>query len=350
LAGTDIVGIFPGDPGGCNRHGCTHATFVELALELTDITLQENSGARIEIGTWGTPFSGWGTDLRSVPGWDGTWKMLTEAPAATCHIWNGKPERAAEAMAYLLKRLPAFPADTMVAINLGFDPDGGATMGGDARPWAREVAKIRPITTWDYSVAEGELINYPHWRLPRMAGRRREERSAAAYVGGMSYTMTPKLNLLTQYAAAQLYIDPDRDPDLLARDFCRQVFGEEHALLGELFEAFEVVPGWGHYPRRRWSRATLREKYREIVERLEAADMTKCRLPLFPDPETHRRDLLWFARQFHEMAGPNPDRARIRREYWGKSLAIYDSIPMSADRRADAAADGFAAILAEERK
>jgi len=22
LAGTDLVGIFPGDPGGCNRNGC----------------------------------------------------------------------------------------------------------------------------------------------------------------------------------------------------------------------------------------------------------------------------------------------------------------------------------------
>ena len=26
LRGTDIVGIFPGDPGGCNRNGCDHNT------------------------------------------------------------------------------------------------------------------------------------------------------------------------------------------------------------------------------------------------------------------------------------------------------------------------------------
>ncbi|MHB9132642.1 MAG: hypothetical protein ACYDBB_16355 [Armatimonadota bacterium] len=352
LKGTDIVGIFPGDPGGCNRNGCTHETFVELALELTEVILQENPGARIELGTWGTPFSGWGSDLWTMDGWDGSWKSIFETGHATpeepMHIWNGRPERAARAMEYLISRLPAFPEDMLVAINLGFDPDATATMGGDARPWARKVAKLRAITSWDYSVAEGELITYPHWRLPRMADRRREERSAAPYAGGMSYTMSPKLNLHTLYAAGQLFLDPDADPDHLSREFCTQVFGEEHAVLGELFEAFEVVNGWGSYPRRKWSRGVLRDKYREIIERLEAADVSKCTLPLFPDPETYRQDILWFARQFHAMAGPDADRTAIRQAFWQKSLAIYDHIPMSADARADAAADGFASILAED--
>jgi hypothetical protein len=353
LAGTDIVGIFPGDPGGCNRNGCTHETFVELALELTGVILAANPGARIELGTWGTPFSGWGTDLWTMEGWDGTWKSIFETGKPSerepMHIWNGRPDRAARAMEYLLKRLPAFPEDMLVAINLGFDPDATATMGGDARPWAREIGKLRPITSWDYSVAEGELITYPHWRLPRMASRRREERSAAPYVGGMSYTMSPKLNLLTLYAAGGLFLNPDADPDQLSRAFCAQVFGAEHAILGELFEAFEVVRGWGWYPRRAWSKGVLREKYREIIDRLEAADMSGCALPLFPDPETYRQDLLWFARQFHAMAGPDPDRTAIRGAFWQKALAIYDHIPMSADARADAAADGFSQILSKEQ-
>ena len=127
------------------------------------------------------------------------------------------------------------------------------------------------------------------------------------------------------------------------------MFGEEHAILGELFEAFEVVRGWGYYPRRAWSRAVLREKYREIIERLEAADMRGCTLPLFPDPESYRQDLLWFARRFHELASPDADRAAIRTAFWKKALAIYDHIPMSADARADAAADGFAGILAADK-
>ena len=350
LAGTDIIGIFPGDPGGCNRNGCTHETFVDLALDLCGVIHQEAPAARIEVGTWGTPFSGWGGDLRDTPGWDGSWAMLLDPAHATpevpCHIWNGKPERARASMEHLLRRLPEFPEDASVAINLGFSPDGDAAMGGDARHWAREVARIRPITTWDYSVSEGELINYPHWRLPRLSARRREERSAAPYTGGMCYTMTPRLNLLTLYAAGRFFQDPDADPDQVSREFCARVFGEEHAALGALFEAFEVVNGWGHYPRRRWSREVLAAQYQEMIERLEAADVSGCGLPLFPDPETYRQDLLWFARRFLEMAGPSPDRERIRREYWSKSLAIYDVIRMSADERAESAARGFAGILA----
>ena len=350
LAGTDIVGIFPGDPGGCNRRGCTHETFVDLALELGEITQEECPGAVLEIGTWGTPFSGWGSDLRETPGWDGSWEELVSERHATpqqpCHIWNGTPDRARVAMDYLLSRLPSFPPDTMVALNLGFSPDGDATLGGDAREYARQVARLRPITTWDYSLAEGELLCYPHWRLPRIFARRREERAAAPYAGGMSYTMTPRLNLLSLYAAGQSFLAPDRDPDQVAREFCTRVFGEEHAPLGELFEAFEVVPGWGHYPRRRWSKPALQAAYREICDRLEAADVSRCSLPLHPDPETYRQDLLWFARRFAELAGPNPDRERLRREYWQRALAIYDQVPMSADARAALAARQFSQLLA----
>lgn len=349
LAGTDIVGIFPGDPGGCNRNGCDHRTFIELALELTDIAIQENPQVQMEIGTWGTPFSGWGADLRSVPNWDGTWDMIIDEKFATpevpCHIWNGGRDRSRQAMEYFVGRLSEFPDDAMVAINLGFSPDGDDTMGGDAREYAREIAKTRSITTWDYSLAEGELINYPHWRLPRIAQRRREERAAAPYVGGMSYTMTPKLNLLSMYAAGRLFADPDADPDMISREFCVQVFGESGAEIGELFEAFEVVNGWGHYPRAAWTKDELRQRYARMIDLLEAADTSACALPLYPDPETYRQDLLWFAHRFHEMAGSDPDRERIRKEYWRKALAIYDVIPMSADKRAELAARSFSEIL-----
>jgi len=347
LAETDIVGIFPGDPGGCNRNGCTHETFVELALELTGLIKEINPSARVEVGTWGTPFSGWGTDLRATPGWQGEWAVLIDernnTPETPCHIWNGDQARAEAAMTYFLKRLPEFPADTMVAINLGFDSEGYPRLGGDARPYAREIAQTHAIVTWDYALAEGELICYPHWRLPRMAARRREERAAAPYLGGMSYTMTPKLNLLSLYAAGAFFQCPDADPDQVSQQFCAQVFGDPR--LGELFETFEVVQGWGHYPRKQWSKAALRAVYAEMIARLEAADTSECTLPLFPDPETYRQDLLWFARQFYAMAGPNPDREAIYRAYWARALAIYDVIPMSADERATFSARQFSQIL-----
>lgn len=260
------------------------------------------------------------------------------------HIWNGTPERAREAMEALLRRLPAFPADMLVAINIGFSPDGDALMGGDARGYAREIARSHAITTWDYSLSEGELVTYPHWRLPRMAARRREERAAAPYCGGMNYTMSPKLNLLSLYAAGQFFLNPDADADQVSRDFFTHAFGAEHAILGELFEAFEVVEGWGYYPRRQWSNTELTRVFTEMIDRLEAVDPAHCELPLFPDPDSYRQDLLWFARQFLALAGAHPDRARIRRECWAHALHIYDAIPMSVDERACQAAERFAAI------
>jgi hypothetical protein len=143
-----------------------------------------------------------------------------------------------------------------------------------------------------------------------------------------------------------LFSDPLTDPDLVSREFCRKVFGPEHERIGELFEAFEVAQGWGHYPRRQWDKSALRAAYGELVERLEAADVSGCQLPLFPDAETYRQDLLWFARKFLELAGPEPDRARIRKEYWQKALYIYDKVPRSVDERAEASANRFSSILA----
>ncbi len=349
MKGADIVGIFPGDPGGCNRNGCDHNTFLDLALELTEIVAQENPRAVVELGTWGTPFTGWGDDMLRMEGWDGYFaSMLAYSEAQKrVHIWNGTPDRAKRAMADFIQRLPQFPRDMIVGINLGFSPDADCTMGGDARPFVREIAKSHPIASWDYSVAEGELVVHPHWRLPRIFSRRREEYAVAPYYGAMSYTMSPMLSHLCLYAAGQATIDPDRDPDLVSREFCRRVFGAENERLGELFEAFEVVPGWGHYPRRKWSAIEARKAYGEIIERLEGADMAGCDLPLFPSPERYRQSLLWFARLFHRLASPAPDRGTIRNDYYRECYRVYDKAPKAVDERPAMAADTFSRLFSE---
>ena len=67
-----------------------------------------------------------------------------------------------------------------------------------------------------------------------------------------------------------------------------------------------------------------------IIEHLEAVKPSACMLPIFPDPETYRQDLLWFARKYHEMTGPNPNRALIAWQYWDKAYAIYQQVPMGS--------------------
>jgi len=81
--------------------------------------------------------------------------------------------------------------------------------------------------------------------------------------------MSPKLNLLPLYAAGRFFLDADADPTVSSREFCARVFGEEHAILGELLEAFESWRAGGITPRRQWSNEELVRVFGEIIERLE---------------------------------------------------------------------------------
>lgn len=346
LKGADIFAIFPGDPGGCNRNGCTHVTFIELATELTELLKRVSSASVIEIGTWGTPFSGWGEDMWTVADWDGSFRMISDSRYKTeempIYIWNRKPQQIEACMRDLIDRLDRFPEDTLFAINMGFNPDSEPDGVDDGSLWAMEVAKKRGVTSWDYSLSEGELINYPHWRLPRMASKRLAELRTGAYIGGMCYTMTPMLNQLSLYAGGQLLMDPYRTADELASEFTRLVFGDPE--IGLLMESFEIVKGWGHYPRKMFEKPQLQANFTQLIDRLESCRGYSSKLPIFPDPEIYRGDLLWHAHNFRELAGDAPDRNKIRAEYWKKALSIYDAIPMSADERAGHAANGYAGI------
>ncbi len=341
----DYFTIFPGDPGGCNRNGCTHKTFIELAREITDLLKADNPGRTVVIGTWGTPFTGWGEDMRHVDNWDGSWQMLVDpahaAPEVPCHIWNGSPERVAPCMRDLLAALPSFPEDTMVSINAGFNPDCEPDGEYDARPWAAKIAQTHSITSWDYSASEGELVCYPHFRAAKFARKRHLETAAAPYTGALCYTMSPKLNLLMLYCAARLMINPDSDPDSLAADFTEKVFGDR--AIGPLMKAFEIVPGWG-YEETPYTRAELIAMFTELEERLLKAPTDRCVLPIFPDAAEYKESLLWHARNFLEMLGDSPDRERIREDYRTRAMAIYEIAPMAADERSRLSAEQYAKI------
>ncbi len=329
----DAVTLFPGDLGGCNLNGCNHETAVDLDLEIAGIVKHQNPKIRIEIGTWGNPFCGWGTDSVEVPGWNQSAVdlMTSGSYSFTNRDFHGTPERAKAAFGYLIKRLPHFPADTVVAINPSLN------QGGDGSGYAREIADIRPIVTWDYYVSEGEGSVQPHWNLQDMAHARRAECKAAPYKGGICYSMTPKLNLLTLYGGAQTFINPQEDPTALSTRFFTNVFGPEHEEFGTLMKVFKGRPfddilsehDTGT-PSRSWKRKDWHRAFDRIIEHLNAAKPSACTLPIFPDPETYRQDLLWFAEKFHEMTDANPNRALIAWQYWDKTYAIYQKVPMGA--------------------
>ena len=136
---------------------------------------------------------------------------------------------------------------------------------------------------------------------------------------------------------------------ILACDFFEKVFGEEHRELGFLTEAFETIIDWGHFPRTQWSKECLRENFDSIIEHLENADSSKCVLPLFPDAETYRQDLLWFAKIFRMFTEQNPDRTKIKQLYWDKCLDIYNYIPKASDDRAEWASNDFAKAFSREK-
>lgn len=349
LVDVDYMAIFPGDPGGCNRNDCDHTTFLALAAEIAKMIKEIRPATKIQVGTWGTPYSGWGSDMRETKNWDGTWAMLiapsAHDPGIPCHIWNGTPERAAKCVEDTIKALPNFPKDTQFCINVGFNPNSEISEGFDGRPLAREVAKTHQVCTWDYSASEGELVCYPHWRVAKYKRKRMLDMDSAPYTGAICYTMTPKMSQLMLYCGAQLMLDPDADPDVLAGDFTEKVFGDRK--IGSLMEAFEILPAWGYEPRRSYTKAELQEIFAELIQRLEASRGHISTLPIFPSVDEYRDVLLWHARHFLELVGENPDRSRIGQEYYEKFYPIYKEIPEAADERTRAAAKKYASIASD---
>ena len=263
IKGNDYIGFFPGDPGGCVRNGCTAETYVDLCLELSKVVRKNNPTAKIEVGTWGEPFAGWGVPL-----------------------WTGDHKRAEKAMRYFISKLPEFPPDTFTSINQGFNPDciPNNANGGDGRPFAREIAKTHTVLTWDYSVTEGEGTVTPRCRVRRIFEQRRKELALGCYSGGICYTMTPKLNCLSIFCSAEAYWNPALQPDAVLADFGRLAFGDELAAIGPLMEEFEVISDWGYYAPFPYSPQRLQQSMAKLHPLLEKiAPEAKSRLPLAPD-------------------------------------------------------------------
>jgi len=366
LEGLDVVGLFPGDPGGCTRNGCDYHTCVDLYEEIIART-RGNGSYVYEIATWGAPFFGWGVNG-----------------------FGGGPDRAKAAFAYLGDRLPRFPESSFISICMGLNPDSaGDACGGNAEPYVRAVSAIRPVTTWDYGTSEGEMTVIPRFRVAGIIQRRQAE-AALPYVGGINYTMTPALNQLQPYAAAECYWDPNRTVEGIVNDYSRLAFGAENESLGRrVFPYTEVVGDWGGAG---WGGdlPTLAQRLAEAKAALGSARAPgESALLLFPSPTQALDNLRWHVdlllrladvgadieearRLIAALGGPKenalladaeelppgqgdePERKRLaelleriraadlpalRQRYWDHVYAIYDAIRRPGDPRAWGATD-----------
>jgi len=227
-----------------------------------------------------------------------------------------------------------------VAINLGFNPDGTAEGDADARAWASEIAKTNPIQTWDFSLTEGENAIIPHYRLERLFQQRQKERQAAPYRGGICFTMSPKLNQLSLYAAAQSFLRPDADHRDVAAEFSEKLFGQPGKQLVPYLPLFEVVKDWGNHVRIKLTRKAYHQKMVELVGLLDAlAGRHDGNVPFFPTPEEYRREILFFARLLADLTDTAPDYDALGRRYWNRVYAIYDHLPKHVDPRPKRATD-----------
>ncbi len=292
MRGNEYMGIFPGDPGGCCRNGCTAETFVDMCLDLSKVLQRNNPGVKIEVASWGEPFAGWGVPL-----------------------WTGDGKRAEKSMRYFLAKLPEFPPGMFASINQGFNPDCNPTsLGNDGRPFAKEAAKTRPVLTWDYSVTEGEGTVSPRCRVRRMFQQRLAELAQGCYSGGICYTMAPKLNCLSIFCCAEAYWNPNLKPEGVLADFGRLVFGERRAAIGPLMEEFEVIPDWGYYAPFPYSPERLQKSMARLLPMLEGVSPeSKSRLPLAPTMAEYRKSLSYYADLFQRLASVALDLEQARK-------------------------------------
>ena len=319
--------IFPGDPGGCNRNGCTKETFTDLALEVSAVIRKNNPAARVEVGTWGEPFGFWG-----VP-----------------EPWLADQKAADRSMDYLIKKLPEFPSGTFVSINRGLNPDGAPEkfngLYPDGRPYAKQAAALVPVLTWDFSCSEGENSTAPRCRVRRMIEARKKELEDGCYSGGICFTMTPKLQCLSAFCSAEVWWNPDREPEEILDDYGRWTFGGGHEKIGRLLEEFEVIPDWGYYPPFPYSADRLRDSMNNLLKELGGLDGKQPpRLPLSVDYASHVKTLGYFATLFRDLAEVSLDVEALNVAFQKTPFAgdTKEKVSLAAVQRILAAQSDFA--------
>ena len=282
IQGNDSWGIFPCDPGGCIRNGCTKETFIDLSIELSAVIQRNNPKARVEIMTW-YGLAGWGEP-----------------------IWSR--ESAERSMEYLIEKLSEFPQGTYVSINRGFDADANPDNlddagGGDARPYAKRASALVPVLSWDYTISDTEETVFPHCHLRQTIETRIKELEDGCYSGGITWTLAPQLQSLQAFCSAETWWNPHREAEDILKDYSRLTFGEGKESIGLLLEEFEVIPQRRIVPPFPYSADRLAKSMARLLPELEKLDTGKApRLPLSIDYASYVKYLVFFAILSRDLA------------------------------------------------
>lgn len=282
LSDVDMWALFPGDPGGCAEDSCGPETYVDLSIQLSHIIRKNNPKATIDFCPW--QFFGWG------PTWPSQFRKDTA--------------RIDRGYRYLLTKVDDFPPGTIFSPNLNDytsnAPVQGAGTGGNTIEYIDEIHKKgHLIHTWTYFVTEGEGWLNHH---DRVAGILRQRAIEAKYPisGGICYTMTPSLNLLSQFACAESYWDPDVTAEQVLRRFTDGVFGTSAQTLIDIFPTFEIGPQVGYTFAKApdWKPDFTKIHSEMEHNRAVLTSLTFSRPPRFDlliSPQAYTSELLYFA-------------------------------------------------------
>ena len=300
LSDVRMWSLFPGDPGGCAEDNCGPETYVDLSIDISHIIRKNNPRAVIDFCPW--QFFGWG------PTWPSRFRKDTA--------------RIDRGYRYLLTRVDDFPPGTIFSPNLNDytsdPPVRGAGEGGNTVQYIKAIhEKGHLIHTWTYFVTEGEGWLNHH---DRVAGVLRQRAIEAKYPisGGICYTMTPALNLLSQFACAEGYWDPHVTSDEVMKRFTEGIFGTSEQKLIAIFPTFEIGPqvGYTFAKAPAWNPDYSAIHTAMLQDRTVLTALPYSRPPRFDlllTPREYAAELLYFADLYANLSKLGEEVAEARR-------------------------------------
>ena len=328
--------LFPGDVGGCMETGCGPETYVDLALEVKNIIKKNNPNAVLDFNVWF--FFGWGPDF--------TFEDFNR---------DGRVDRGYK---YLISKLKLFPPETVFTLNINdftSQPHvrGASFGGGSTAEYMREIsAQGHAIQTWTYhNVAEGEGWIDHQYRVPEII-KQRDLEARFPISGGIYYTMTPRLNILSQFVCAEAFWNPKVSETNVMERYAEGLFGTTQSRLIDIFRDFAIAPRTGYtfaaaeawHPDYHRISAQMRQS-ENVLESLKPSGY--ARFPILISPEEYQGELLGMARLYGRMSTLGMKVAEARE--------LVQRAPAFQDRPADSiglddAKEALAKLSAEDRE